>query len=75
MRKKARTQTLADGVDAVRKAGPYVPLDGEPGGRQWLARQMQGVHGNKIVGFTVHEQNGRPGFDFPRRSGPASKPE
>jgi hypothetical protein len=55
LRNEAPTQALASGIDAMRKAGPHVPLDREARGRQLLARQMQGLHRNKIVGFTVHE--------------------
>ena len=71
---KVRGQLLAAGIDAVAQLRPDVPLDPEAGGSERFACQVQGLDWNEIVGFTVHEQNGRAGLDLAQTVGPRQQP-
>jgi len=59
----------------VAEPRTHVPLDRHASGSQRLARYVQSLHGDQIVGLAMDEQDGRARLGLGQMLRPANRPE
>ena len=73
LRHEVSGEALPLRIDAMRQARPHMPFDADAGRGQLLARAVQGIDGDQIVGLAVDEEDRRAGGNLGEMLGPGQQ--